>query len=215
MVQMSVEALNELWGSTAVFRNGPLSGPASTSRYKNDDSRSPFDGRYGAKSSQSRSASRGRVLPLTRPDLAVRLLLSNMTEWEGLSHEQHAMLCDLPGEHGRLFGWLDNQLHEHGAQPWAALLEGLRQQPFEPLAVRLMTAPEGGPIGDPEGNQTADAARELRSVLDFMLDDRLKAQQSEAIAVVGTDPQALERYKALESRRLILRARLKSNPDNA
>ena len=93
--------------------------------------------------------------------------------------------------------------------------EGLREQPFEALAIRLMTAPDGGPIGDPEGDQAMDAARELRSVLDFMLDDRLKAQQSEAIAAVGTDPQALERYKALESRRLALRARLKSNTENS
>ena len=38
--------------------------------------------------------------------------------------------------------------------------------------------------------------------------DRLKAQQSEAIAAVGSDPRALERYKALEARRLELRARL-------
>ena len=215
MVQMGVDALSALWGSMAAPRNAPASGSASTSRYRNDGGPSLSDARYGAKSSQSRPVSRGRVLPLTRPDLAVRLLLSNMTEWEGLSHEQHAMLCDLPAEHGRLFGWLDSQLHEHGAQSWAALREGLREQPFEPLAIRLMTAPDGGPIGEPEGDQTADAARELRSVLDFMLDDRLKAQQSEAIAVVGTDPQALERYKALESRRLILRARLKSNTDSA
>ena len=215
MVQMGVEALNELWGSTPAARNVQSSGSTSTSRYRNEGDRTPSDGRYSGKPSQSRPASRGRVLPLTRPDLAVRLLLSNMTEWEGLSHEQHAMLCDLPGEHGRLFGWLDSQLHEHGAQPWAALREGLREQPFEALAIRLMTAPDGGPIGDPEGDQAMDAARELRSVLDFMLDDRLKAQQSEAIAAVGTDPQALERYKALESRRLALRARLKSNTENS
>ncbi len=155
------------------------------------------------------------MLPLGRPDVAIRLLLSNMAQWEGLSHELHSMLCDLPGEHGRLFAWLDSQLHEHGVQSWAALREGLREQSFEALAVRLMTGPDGGPLGDPEGEQLADAARELGSVLDFMLDDRLKAQQSEAIAAVGSDPLALERYKALEARRLVLRSRLKFNTDNA
>ena len=71
-----------------------------------------------------------------------------------------------------------------------------------------MIGPDGGPLGDAEGEQAAEAARELRNVLDFMLDDRLKAQQSEAIAAVGSDPRALERYKALEARRLELRARL-------
>ena len=51
-------------------------------------------------------------------------------------------------------------------------------------------------------------------MLDYMLDDLLKVQQSEAIAAVGTDPRALERYKALEARRLELRNRLNpsSNP---
>ena len=41
-----------------------------------------------------------------------------------------------------------------------------------------------------------------RNVLDFMLDDLLKARQSEAIAQAETDPLALERYRALEKRRL-------------
>ena len=44
-----------------------------------------------------------------------------------------------------------------------------------------------------------------------MLDDRLKAQQSEAIASVGKDPKALERYKALEARRLELRDRIRAS----
>jgi len=134
-----------------------------------------------------------------------------MHEWEPLSHELHGLLCDLPGEHGQLFNWLDGQLHEHGVQPWAALREGLRGQPFEALAERLMTGPDGGPIEDNEGEQVADAVKELRNVLDFMLDDLLKARQSEAIAAVGSDPLALERYKALETRRLELRHRLKSS----
>ena len=108
--------------------------------------------------------------------------------------------------------WLDSQLHEHGAQSWAALREGMRGQEFEALAEKLMTASEGGPPVDPEASENdllAEAARELGSVLDFMLDDRLKFQQSEAIAAVGKDPRALERYKALEARRLELRARMR------
>jgi DNA primase len=73
-----------------------------------------------------------------------------------------------------------------------------------------MSVSEAAPVPEGEEDQhLADAAKELSSVLDFMLDDRLKAEQSEAIAAVGTDPKALERYKALEARRLELRARLK------
>ena len=160
--------------------------------------------------SEPRTAGRNRVQPPGRPDVAARLLLSNMHEWEGLSHELHGLLCDLPGEHGLLFAWLDSQLHEHGVQPWAALREGLRGQSFEALAMRAMTDVGGAQSGDPESQQLADAARELRSVLDFMLDDFLKARQSEAIAAVGSDPLALERYRALEVRRIELRHRLKA-----
>ena len=161
--------------------------------------------------SEPRTAGRNRVQPPGRPDVAARLLLSNMHEWEGLSHELHGLLCDLPGEHGLLFAWLDSQLHEHGVQPWAALREGLRGQSFEALAMRAMTDVGGAQSGDPESQQLADAARELRSVLDFMLDDFLKARQSEAIAAVGSDPLALERYRALEVRRIELRHRLKAS----
>ena len=115
----------------------------------------------------------------------------------------------LPGEHGMLFRWLDSQLHEHGVQAWAALREGLRGQSFEGLAERLMSHPDSDPGRDPEADSAADAVRELRNVLDFMLDDALKARQSEAIAAAETDPSALERYRALEKRRLELRQRLK------
>jgi DNA primase len=37
--------------------------------------------------------------------------------------------------------WLEASLHEHGAQPWGALREGLRGQESEELAVKLMAGP--------------------------------------------------------------------------
>jgi len=214
--QLAAPALSELWASIPGPR--PVAGAraeradATQQRHEVDGNPAPAARRYGngSRAAAPRTPSRGRVLPPSRPEVAARLLLSNMTQWEGLSHELHALLCDLPGEHGALFSWLDSQLHEHGVQPWAALREGLRGLAFEALAERLMTGPDGDPIGDPEGEQLADAARELSSVLDYMLDDRLKAQQSEAIAAVGSDPRALERYKALEARRLELRQRLRA-----
>ncbi|MGI4778119.1 MAG: DNA primase [Janthinobacterium lividum] len=228
-VQLGAAELTELWGMANAPRfqarqvrrdqDEPPSSSTSDSQNSHDwDDGSPprsEERRHGRKSFSQRNAlaassgSRSRILPPSRPDLAARRLLSRMVEWEALPHELHELLCGLPGEHGQLFAWLDSQLHEHGVQPWAALREGLRGQPFEALAQRVMTGPDGGPVEDTEGAEAVDAARELRNVLDFMLDDLLKALQSEAIAAVGTDPQALERYKALEARRLELRHRLK------
>ncbi|VTU34212.1 DNA primase [Variovorax sp. PBL-H6] len=203
MVQLSAHELGELWlppGAARPVGSGP--------RERREGRARPREDRYTSRGSAARAPARGRTLPLGRHDVAARLLLSNMAEWEALPHELHALLCELPGEHGQLFAWLDSQLHEHGVQPWAALREGLRGLDFEALALRVMTGPDGAPLGDPEGEHATEAARELRNVLDFMLDDRLKAQQSEAIDAVGSDPRALERYKALEMRRLELRARL-------
>ncbi|MGJ7545938.1 DNA primase [Variovorax sp. LT1R16] len=191
------------WGNRK--DRGSWGGKGGKGKGKGGDWRSAR-GAFGATDG---SATRPRLRPPGRADVAARLLLSNMHEWEAQSHELHELLCALPGEHGQLFTWLDGQMHEHGVQPWAALREGLRGQPFEAMTERLMTGPDGGPVADPEGEQAADAAKELRNVLDFMLDDLLKARQSEAIAAVGSDPQALERYKALETRRLELRHRLK------
>jgi len=215
MVQLSTQELSELW--TPAAAPARASATSSASRDRDEGYDRPREGRYAPRRpSAPRPPSRGRTLPPGRPDVAARLLLSNMTEWEAMSHELHALLCDLPGEHGQLFAWLDSQLHENGVQPWAALREGLRGTAFEALALRVMTGPDGGPVVDAEGDHhAADAARELRSVLDYMLDDLLKAQQSECIAAVGSDPKALERYKALEARRLELRARLQAGSNVA
>jgi len=235
LVQLGTQDIAALWTPAAPppARNAPPSAPEAP-RYEDDGTPVGYQrrdrkergnwrekreggnrGDWGERSARGAfatgSTARPRLRPPGRPDVAARLLLSNMHEWEPLSHELHGLLCDLPGEHGQLFNWLDGQLHEHGVQPWAALREGLRGQPFEALAERLMTGPDGGPIEDNEGEQVADAVKELRNVLDFMLDDLLKARQSEAIAAVGSDPLALERYKALETRRLELRHRLKSS----
>ncbi|MDM0058673.1 DNA primase [Variovorax fucosicus] len=210
LVQLSAQALTELWAPPAAAPRSAAPPSAAPQRYQNDSGRRSPGGRYGQERPSAPPAPRGRVLPLGRPDVAARLLLSNMAEWETLSHELHGLLCDLPGAHGQLFAWLDSQLHEHGAQPWAALREGLRGLPFETLAERVMTGPDGAPVDAGADAQAADAVAELRNVLDYMLDDHLKAQESEAIAAAGSDPHAIERYRALQTRRRELQMRLRA-----
>ncbi|MEJ8849856.1 DNA primase [Variovorax rhizosphaerae] len=165
-------------------------------------------GRWGREKSAADAAPRGRSLPIGRSDVAARLVLSNTTAWEAMSQEMHGILCDLPGAHGQLFAWLDSQVHEHGAQPWAALREGMRGLPFEALVDKVMTGPDGAPIDSAADSSAAEAAAELRNVLDYILDAHLKAQETEAIAAAGADPGALDRYRALQTRRRELQARL-------
>lgn len=111
------------------------------------------------------------------------------------------MLCELPEPYGPLFVWLEVQLHEHGAQPWVALREGLRGHACEEIAVRLMNGHE---IND---NDEADASSsELRDLLNRMLVERLKTLETAAIDAARTDPTALLRYRELQTRRRQLEA---------
>ncbi|MEJ8825250.1 DNA primase [Variovorax humicola] len=231
LVQLGSQALTDLWAPAAPAQRGASSSPDGppmpdsdwdapwTPDYgPTDGGKRPFKkkwekgswgkGGWGRDKSAAAAAPRGRTLPLGRPDVAARLLLSNMAAWEALTQEMHGILCELPGTHGQLFAWLDSQVHEHGAQPWAALREGMRGLPFEALANKVMTGPDGAPIDSAADNAAAEAAAELRNVLDYMLDDRLKAKESEAIAAAGTDPHAIERYRALQARRRELQLRL-------
>ena len=86
-------------------------------------------GKFGRKPFPSSQAPRriaGRILPASREDRVLRLLLTEPQSWDRLSTEEHHLLLGLPAPHGPLFGWLESQLHEHGPQSWAVLREGLR-----------------------------------------------------------------------------------------
>jgi DNA primase len=140
-----------------------------------------------------------RKLPTSRADHAVRILLGDMASLEVLSAEDHAVLCGLPPPHGPLFVWLEGQLHEHGPQPWVALREGLRGLQEENIAVPLMTGFELNTAVEKE-----ESMSELRNLLNRMLVDRLKAQETETIQAAKADPTALQRYREIQTRRLEL-----------
>ena len=132
----------------------------------------------------------GRLLTASREDRVLRLLLTEPQTWDLLSAGEHHLLCALPVPHGPLFAWLENQLHDHGAQPWAALREGLRGHAQEAHAVaQLSQIPDGI-----EGDWT-----EVRNIIDQLV--KLKQQQEMKVLALSaaTDPQAMQRYKELAS----------------
>ena len=131
----------------------------------------------------------------SRADHAARLLLSHMEFMEELSHEDHATLCAQPAPHGPLFTWLEGQLHEHGPQPWALLLESLRGHACAATAERVMTGSHAQTEGD-----TAELRGELRGLLDRMLIEDFMRQQKELVTRITREPDALARYQALELR---------------
>jgi DNA primase len=204
-VQLASRELTDLWTPKPVGKRSEKS-----NHYQNSSGSRNESASYSANSrekSTNRPRLSGRALPASRADHATRILLGHMAALDVLSAEDHAMLCELPAPHGPLFVWLESQLHEHGPQPWVALREGLRGHESEELAVRLMTGFELG-----AADETGESASELRNLLNRMLVERLKVQETEAIHAAKADPTALHRYRELQARRRQLES-APSEPD--
>ncbi len=147
-------------------------------------------GAYRTPMASTRRISRvpGRLLPAGREDRVLRMMLTEPQLWDRLSPQEHSLLCGLPQPHGPLFAWLETQLHEHGARPWAALREGLRGHAQESYAVQQVEQiPEGI---EPDWEET-------RPIIDELI-RRARQQEMESLAArAATDPQALARFKEL------------------
>lgn len=143
-----------------------------------------------------------RIMPVSRSDQALRLLLTDNAAWGLLSSEEHHVLCDLPEPHGAAFSWLDHQFMEYGAQNWAALASAMQGESFARFCQEQMQA-----------NQLTEGqfdVQELRSILDVELAERLKKQEQEVLQLFIQSPENIElraRYEALKSRRIALSKR--------
>ena len=130
----------------------------------------------------------GRVLPASREDRVLRLLLTEPDGWDWLTAEEHQLLVGLPLPHGPLFVWLESQLHEHGPQPWAALREALRGHAQEKYAIAQISQILQGIHGDWD---------EVRSILEQIVKLNRQSEMRELAPRVMSDPEARKRYQAL------------------
>ena len=149
-------------------------------------------------------------------DQAIWLLVSHMDFLEDLSQEDHTTLCDLPSPHGPVFVWLESQFLEHGALASNALLEALQGHEKEGFVRKLLSKSITQAEADlPDSTATAELAEqrkqlreelraELRDILNRLIIDSLRRQESQLILLAGQDPSALERYKILQNRRKAL-----------
>ena len=134
----------------------------------------------------------GRMLPASRADRVLRLLLTEPKSWDRLSTDEHVLLCALPAPHGLLFAWLESQLHDHGEQPWAALREGLRGHAYEQHAVTQIAQMHDG---------VESHWSEVRSILDDLFVEQFKHEQAAIVARGDSflkDPIARQRYQMLQ-----------------
>ncbi len=135
-----------------------------------------------------------QVASKSRADRAVGLLLANAAAWDGLSADDHSLLAHLPAPHGPVFTWLEAQLHEHGAQSWAALREALRGQPFEAYVCAEVEQATIAADSDAE-------LQELSGVMDLLRRDDLKARADVLAARVQQgDSGAYEEFKRVSER---------------
>ncbi|KQP18201.1 DNA primase [Pseudorhodoferax sp. Leaf267] len=135
LVQLDPRELGELWE--------PKAAPAEA-RPRRKPSRKDTGGEraYG---SRTRLAARPSIDAYASH--VATLVLRNTSLWEGLNGADHDLLCSLEGPYGDLFRWTDQQVHEHGPQPWAALDIGIQEQPFEAIARRLVAQDGLQPMG--------------------------------------------------------------------
>ena len=144
-----------------------------------------------------------RVQPASRADHAVRLILTNMALWDGLSTEDHSLLSHLPGQHGDIMRWIESQFLDHGPLAWGTLKAELQQLSFSSLADKLMGSHAPS---QPEGQidiEPGEAYRELRLLLNLMLIDQLKELETVALqnAESSQSPEAFQKWREIHQRR--------------
>jgi len=140
-----------------------------------------------------------RRAPRRPEDRIVQLLLMQASWWDRLTVEDHELLHALPAPHGQLIAWLESDLMEHGARPWAALRAALGAHELLQTAVATW--------GDDGDDGEADFS-DLRRLLDGRLLEMLKAQQRALADAVVTDPIAREAFQRLFKRMQDLTHRL-------
>lgn len=151
---------------------------------------------------------RRRAGLLDRAERVARIMLANTQALDWLTSDDHLLLSQTPAPLGPLFGWLESQWHEHGPQPWAALREGLRDQPFEADALDLTTSVLNvSPAAHDTAEQAADELQaELQELLRRMRIEVLKERETTLIQRASSDPHALETYRKVQTERRRLEA---------
>jgi len=174
-------------------RGGNWGGGAGRGKW-NKGRRGGIDGDDGPFPPQSRV----RSVPASPADTALRLLLLHSDWWDQLGADDHELLHELPAPHGALVTWLERQLLEHGATPWAALEQALHAGEWADDARRLVPT---------DALQNEMQFADLRRVIDGMWVAALTARQEVLIQQAATDPQALAQWRELDAQR---RRRLQS-----
>ena len=144
-----------------------------------------------------------RHAPRRPEDRIVHLLLMQPAWWDQLTAEDHELLHALPPPHGALVAWLERDIVEHGARPWAAVRAALGAEDTAASALASLRLDE---TEDFEAG-----AGDLRLLLDDRLIHALKAQQRQLeTALTANDPLAVAEYRKAQDRLRVLSERIQA-----
>ncbi len=129
--------------------------------------------------------------PSSPEDHVLRMLLLH-SEWlEQLPTNDHDLISHLPPPHGEIGAWLERQVAEHGAMPWAALEPALRAFTGNETINKLI--PQAGV--DDEFDFS-----DLRRMLNSLWVDTLSRDEQKLAAQATHDPAAMLSYRRLSQR---------------
>ncbi len=188
LAQIGAPELQQLWGNTG--GRGERGARASASNARPTRAGYPARETSGLPPRTDRSSRRMAQI-LSREDRAVQIFFVDMQLWAQLSASQHTLLCELPAPHGPLLAWLDQQWHEHGAQPLSALREGLQDEALAASLQRLMGLLPPLVDNDPS---------ELQSILVELEKQDIARQLTALTPQAGRDPSVFEQIRRLNER---------------
>ena len=188
LVGIGNRELQNLWQGAAKPQN-----QSAIRAPRHNDDKTSFNRRTAA---APRGVPMRRKAP-SRQDRALQILFADMQQWSSLSQHQQHLLIDLPDPHGGLLTWLDQQWHEHGVQPLAALREGLRGHSDEATLVSLIDDAPPDIDNDPS---------ELQSILAGLEKAQLATQIDDLTRRMASDPAAYGQIKLLNARLAALKS---------
>ena len=160
-------------------------------------------GRFGSSGGAPRTP---RTAPKSPEDVVLQMLFGHPHWWAALSTEDHELLHGLPAPHGPLVAWLERDLAEHGARPWAVLRHALRANPTLDDAARSHADGDA----DPEAVFHA-----FRRAVDVLLLRALESRREGLIAQAAADPAALRRWRELDDYWKLVKTRMAEAPPPA
>lgn len=189
LVQLSTRELQSIWDPSLAPRE------KTSPRKRRPDAAGAFESPNRQPSTLRTPRTRGGTV--SRAEVVCKTLALWPALWNQLTNEDHAMLCAQAAPFGPFYVWLENEMLQQGVLDGAALLEALPPDSVFAPTILAFAAPGQAAATEPP----SDALTELRDVLNRMLIERIKEQETEAIGASGHDPHALARYRTLQARR--------------